>query len=306
MPVAIRELTEVYDLKCAFLVTDANLFGAGIVRPVEEALKKGGMRIAEYFCEEGGATFAAAEKGLPKMLEFEPDAIIGVGGGSVMNLAKAMWILYEHPDLRLEDLAARFDRTTSKGFPELGQKAKLFLLSTTAGTGAECSPFAVLKEDGGEKRVIASFDLLPEIAVIDSDFSQDAPVELVKRSGLTVLAQAVRAALNPGATQYIIGFARDAVRDVFENLPKAVREPIDRKARENMANAAALAGMAYSNAASTLEPNAGYYPSEAEKTADRETLAKLADLARHTGLSNGEDEEAARALIAKCEEMQAL
>ena len=306
MPVAVRELSEVYGLKRAFIITDANLFKGGMVRPVEEWLRKGGLQIAEFFYGDGEPDIAVAKSGLPKMLEFEPDAIVGIGGGSAMNLAKAMWVLYEHPDADLSDLADRFGKTTDAGFPELGAKAKLFLISTTAGTGAECSPFALIKDDSGKKRVLASYEMLPEIAVIDSDFSKDAPRELVKEAGLTVLAQAVRAHTDPHATDYILGFARDAVKDVLDNLPAALADPPDMKARENMANAAALAGMALSNAADTLDPEAGLFPSEGEKAPAGDALAKLADLSRHIGLADSSDQEAAAALIEAAEKLQSL
>lgn len=306
MPVAVRELSEVYGLKRAFIITDANLFKSGMIRPVEEWLKKGGLQIAEFFYGDGEPDMATAGSGLPKMLEFEPDAILGIGGGSVMNLAKAMWVLYEHPDADLSDLADRFSKTTDAGFPEMGEKAKLFLISTTAGTGAECSPFALINDSSGKKRVIASFNMLPEMAVIDSDFSQGAPRELVKEAGLTVLAQAVRAHIDPHATDYIVGFARDAVKDVFENLPAALADPPCMKARENMANAAALAGMALSNAADTLDPEAGLFPAESEKNLTGDALAKLADLSRHIGCGEEEDQKAAATLIEAAEKLQSL
>lgn len=321
MPVAIRELTEIYNLKCAFLVTDAGLFDRGAVRPVEEQLRKQGMRTAEFFYgpqspgvgPDGEPGFQTALSGLPKMLEFEPDAVIGVGGGSVMNLAKAMWLLYEHPDMKLEDLADQFGRTDSPGFPVMGEKAKLFLLSTTSGTGSECSPFIVLNDDEGRKRVIASFDLLPTVAVIDSDYSAGAPADLVKRGGLTALTQAIRACEDPGATDYILGFARDAAKIVIRCLPGAVEKwpdchPDCRKGRENLANAAALAGMAYSNSAASLDPDLGFFPdTEAEAAPEGEILIKLADLSRHIGLSSDEDDgAAARALIDACEELKKL
>ncbi len=306
MPVAVREISEVYGLKKAFIITDANLFKDGHVRPVEEWLRKGGLQIAEFFYGDGEPDVTVAESGLPKMLEFEPDAIVAVGGGSVMNLAKAMWVLYEHPDTDLVELSEKFNKTTTAGFPVMGEKAKLFLISTTAGTGAECSPFALIKDTSGKKRVIASFDLLPEIAVIDSDFSQNAPRELVKEAGLTVLAQAVRAHIDPHTTDYVLGFARDAVKDVFKYLPFALADEPCMKARENMANAAALAGMALSNAAETIDPEAGLFPSEAEKSLSGDALAKLADLSRHIGCGDGDDKQAAQALIDAAVKLQSL
>lgn len=307
MPVAIRELSEVYGMKRAFIVTDANLYKNGACRPVEDWLAKGGLQVAEFFYGQKEPDVETAKSGLPKMLEFEPDVIIGVGGGSVMNLAKAMWILYEYPETDLTEMADKFNKTTTSGFPKMGEKAKLVLLSTTAGTGSECSPFAIFNDADGKKRLIASFNLLPEIAIIDCDFSKDAPRELIKEAGLTVLAQAVRAHIDPHTTDYVVGFARDAVRCVCENLPAALADEPDMKARENMSNAAAIAGISLSNAAETIDPNAGFFPNAKEEKPTGDALTKMADLSRRVGLSsNKDDAKAAKALIDEAVKLQSI
>ena len=199
MNVALKELDEVYGFKRAFIVSDANLYRLGIVNPVDAWVRGRGIRTAEFFTFDSVPSFENVRSGLPKMLEYNPDVIIAVGGGSVMSAAKAMWLLYENPDLDLNEVADKFSSLDGEydanyaDFPDTGKKAKLVLIATTAGSGAECSPFSVLADDNGKLRVIASYKLLPEIAVIDSMFSENMPTELVKKSGLTALSQAVRA-----------------------------------------------------------------------------------------------------------------
>ena len=174
-------------------------------------------------------------------------------------------------------------------------------MATTAATGAECSPFAVLKNDKGEKCVIANYNLIPEMAVIDSVFSETVSAELAKNGGLTVLSLAVRAYTAPGASEYTQGFAREAVESVLANLEAAVAGcPA---AREKMATAAAVAGMAYSNAADTVDTVAGVYPSEAEK---KDSNAQIIDLAKHVGFGGASDAKVFAAWIEACEKLASL
>ena len=312
MAVAFKELSDVYGAKRAFIITHADLYKKGAIAPVVDLLMKRGIQIAEFFTAANVPTFENARSGLPKMLEFQPDVIIGIGRGSIMSLAKVMWLLYENPELDLDDVAKKFSSTTAgyAAFPATGKKAMLTLIATTAGSGAECSPFAVINDDKGKKRVIASYRLLPEIAVIDCEFTMDVPADLTKSSGMLVLTQAVRALTAPTTTEYVRGFAKDAIRNVFTNLPLAVESgaanPI---ARENMANASVLAGMAIANAVDTLEDQFTFYPTAEEKDikkVDAAALAAIVDVAKSIGITGTDDKKVFAEWIAACEKLAAL
>ena len=303
MGVAFREFAEVYGFKRAFIISDANLYKNGALDSVEKLMRKKEIRTAEFFTLDEVPTFENVRSGLPKMLEFQPDIIIGIGGGSVMSAAKAMWLLYENPELDLEATAAKYNSlaASDNDFPAVGKKAKLALMATTAATGAECSPFAVLADDKGKKCVIASYSLVPEMAVIDSVFSETVSAELAKNGGLTALSLAVRAYTVPGASEYTQGFAREAAESVLAHLEAAVAGcPV---AREKMATAAAIAGMAYGNAADTLDPDAGVYPTEAEK---KDSNARIIDLAKHAGIGGASDAKVFAAWISACEKLASL
>lgn len=303
MPVALKELDEVYHCKRAFIISDANLYTQGVVAPVNDFLRGRGIRTAEFFTLSTVPTFEDVRSGLPKMLEYQPDAIVAVGGGSVMSAAKAMWLLYENPELNLEATAKKFNSTSASysDFPEVGNKAKMVLVATNASTGAECSPFAVLADDSGKKHVLTSYKLLPEIACIDSDFTNGMSGELIKKSGLTALTQAARAYVAAGDSEYTQGFAREAVEVVLTRLEAAVKGcPA---ARERLTYAAALASMALSNAAETIDTEAGIYPNAKEKS-DKD--ARFIDLAKHVGIDAGSDDKTFAEWIAACEKLAAL
>ena len=303
MGVAFREFAEVYGFKRAFIISDANLYKNGALDSVEKLMRKKEIRTAEFFTLDEVPTFENVRSGLPKMLEFQPDIIIGIGGGSVMSAAKAMWLLYENPELDLEATAAKYNSlaASDNDFPAVGKKAKLALMATTAATGAECSPFAVLADDKGKKCVIASYSLVPEMAVIDSVFSETVSAELAKNGGLTALSLAVRAYTAPGASEYTQGFAREAAESILANLEAAVAGcPA---AREKMASAAAIAGLAYANAADTIDPALGVYPTEAEK---KDSNAQIIDLAKHVGIDGASDAKVFAAWISACEKLASL
>ena len=295
MGVAFREFAEVYGFKRAFIISDANLYKNGALDSVEKLMRKKEIRTAEFFTLDEVPTFENVRSGLPKMLEFQPDIIIGIGGG--------MWLLYENPELDLEAVAAKYNTlaASDNDFPAVGKKAKLALMATTAATGAECSPFAVLADDKGNKCVIASYSLVPEMAVIDSVFSETVSAELAKNGGLTALSLAVRAYTAPGASEYTQGFAREAAESILANLEAAVAGcPA---AREKMASAAAIAGLAYANAADTIDPALGVYPTEAEK---KDSNAQIIDLAKHVGIDGASDAKVFAAWISACEKLASL
>ena len=290
--VAVKELRDVYQIKHALIITDANLFSSPVVQNVETLIKALGIRTAEFFTAEAQPTIADAYSGLPKMQEFEPDAIVAVGGGSVMDLAKVMYLIYEHPEIDIKDIIAKFgdvaDAEKDMAFPVLGQKAKFFAISTSGGSGAECSPFAIIRdEETGVSSTIASYQFIPEIAVIDADHSLNIPADVTRSSGLNVLTLAVRALLSPEANDYIKGMAKDAARNVFQNLRLAYTEGArNPAARIKMVDAAALAGIAYGNACPTLDPDGEFYPTSADKDVKAlsdDQLKAIAELAAFCG-----------------------
>lgn len=305
LSVALKELDEVYGAKRAFIISDANLYTTGVVAPVYDFLRNRGISLAEYFTIDAEPTFENVRAGLPKMLNFQPDFFVAVGGASVMSVAKAMWLLYENPELDLNEAAKNFNSLTVEraAFPTVGVKAKLALIPTTTGTGSECSPFAVLTNDAGEKCVIANYSLIPELAVIDADYSIGMPDELVKKSGLTALTLAARAYVAGYESEYTQGVAREAAEAVLNNLADALTSGY---AKENaiikLSYAGALAGMAYSNAADTLDVDAGFYPSEAEKA----KTDLIVDLAKAVGIEGENDDEIFANWIAACEALAAL
>ncbi len=309
MSVALKEFDEVYNCKRAFIISDANLYRLGVVDPVDEFMRGRGIRTAEFFTFDSVPTFENVLSGLPKMLEYQPDVIIGIGGGSVMSAAKVMWLLYENPEIDLNDIADKFNTTDASyaDFPDVGNKAKLALVTTNASTGAECSPFAVLADGSGKKRVIASYKLIPEMAVIDAMFTDSMSASLLKKSGINALSQAVRAYIAKGSCEYTQGFAREAVEIVLTKLQHAMQGcPAG---CERLTYAAALAGMAFSNAADTIDTDAGVYPQSGEKSAKnlgKEELASIIDLAKHVGIEGDSDDKIFDNWISACEKLNTL
>ena len=303
-PVALKELDEVYGFGKAFIISDANLYTTGVVEPIKNYLKERGLAVCEFFTLSETPCFADARSGLQKMLEFEPDVIVGMGDGAVMSMAKIMLLLYENPDIDLDKVAKDFKKTSvsEAEFPTIGAKAKLVLITTTAGSGMECSPYAVIANDQGKKVVISSFKLVPEIAVIDGDLAIQNTPEQNKEAAIQTIANAARAYASPSATDYMKGFARDAVRVVFENLPTVLENgPKAPRERENLINAAAIAGMAIGSAVDTIDPDAGAYPSANDKNAKKVEKERLTELAKAAGVADDFD-----SWIAACEKLAAL
>lgn len=267
-PVALRELSEIYHMKRAFLVSNSRLYRSGVVSSIGRQLRKQGIRTAEFFSIGAVPSFAELRSGLPKLLEFEPDVIVGIGGGAAMSAAKALWIMYENPELDLAEAAESPSRIRT------GVDAKQVLVATSFGSGAQNSPFAVLKDDAGGTCVIKSFQLLPEISVSDAYFIQSLSPEQVKACGLTTLSQSIRAFASSDCCEYTQGLLREAVRSVLNNLNEAESgRPV---ALEKLHNAAALAGAAYGNALDTIDLTAPFYPIATEKVADHNRIEMLA------------------------------
>ena len=249
LPVAMAELS---DKKRAFIVTDTFLYQNGYTKPVEEELDAMGITHTVFYNVAPDPTLACAREGAEEMASLRPDLIIAVGGGSAMDAAKIMWVLYEHPDVDFQDMAMRFVdiRKRVYGFPKMGEKAYFVAIPTTAGTGSEVTPFAVITDEkSGVKYPLADYELLPDMAIVDADMMMDAPKGLTAASGIDAVTHALEAYASMLATDYTDGLALRSLKLTFENLPKCYDNgPNEPRARENMANAATLAGMAFANA----------------------------------------------------------
>ena len=249
LPVALGELKK---YKKAFIVTDTFLYQNGYTKPVKEQLDAMGIIHNTFHSVEPDPTLACARAGAAQMATFQPDVIIAVGGGSAMDAAKIMWVLYEHPEADFMDMAMRFAdiRKRIYEFPQMGEKAYFVAIPTTAGTGSEVTPFAVITDEvSGCKYPLADYQLLPNMAIIDADMMMNAPKGLTASSGIDAVTHALEAYASMMATGYTDGLALRALKLIFENLPAAYENgPFDPRARENMGNAACMAGMAFANA----------------------------------------------------------
>ena len=249
LPVAMEELA---GKKKAFLVTDTFLYQNGYTKPVEEKLDAMGITHTIFYNVAPDPTLGCAREGARQMQAFQPDLIIAIGGGSAMDAAKIMWVLYEHPDADFQDMAMRFVdiRKRVYGFPKMGEKAYFVAVPTSAGTGSEVTPFAVITDEAsGVKYPLADYELLPDMAIVDADMMMDAPKGLTAASGIDAVTHALEAYASMLATDYTDGLALRSLKLIFANLPEAYdKGAAAPRARENMANAATMAGMAFANA----------------------------------------------------------
>ena len=249
LPVALDELA---GKKKAFIVTDTFLYQNGYIKPVEEKLDAMGITHTVFYNVAPDPTLACAREGAEEMRAFQPDLIIAVGGGSAMDAGKIMWVLYEHPEADFEDMAMRFVdiRKRVYGFPKMGEKAYFVAVPTSAGTGSEVTPFAVITDEKtGVKYPLADYELMPKMAIVDADMMMDAPKGLTAASGIDAVTHALEAYASMLATDYTDGLALRSLQLIFKNLPKCYDNgPNEPRARENMANAATMAGMAFANA----------------------------------------------------------
>ena len=251
LPVALAELGEMGKKK-AFIVTDKVLFEMGYTNKVTEVLEAQGIQYKIFSDVEPDPTLRCARAGAAEMTNFQPDVIISLGGGSAMDAAKIMWVMYEHPEVNFHDLAMTFMdiRKRIYKFPTMGQKAMMVAIATSAGTGSEVTPFAVITdEETGVKYPLADYELTPDMAIVDAELMMTSPKGLTACAGIDVLVHAVEAYVSVMASEYTNGLALEAIRLVFKYLPGAYNEGTTNiKAREKMAHASCMAGMAFSNA----------------------------------------------------------
>ncbi|MBE6648054.1 MAG: bifunctional acetaldehyde-CoA/alcohol dehydrogenase [Ruminococcaceae bacterium] len=252
LPVALDELKNVMGKKKVFIVTDSFLYKNGFTKPITDKLDEMGIVHTTFFNVEPDPTLACAKEGAQLMKEFEPDCIIAMGGGSAMDAGKIMWVLYEHPEADFMDMAMRFVdiRKRVYTFPKMGEKAYFIAVPTSAGTGSEVTPFAVITDEKtGIKYPLADYELMPNMAIVDADLHMSAPRGLTAASGIDAVTHALEAIASMMATDYTDSMALRSLKMVFEYLPRAYDNGLnDVVAREKMANAATMAGMAFANA----------------------------------------------------------
>ena len=340
LPVALDELKTVRGAKKAFIVTDTFLYQNGYTKPITDKLDEMGIQHQTFFNVQPDPTLANATEGAAQMRAFQPDTIIALGGGSAMDAAKIMWVLYEHPEADFMDMAMRFIdiRKRVYTFPKMGEKAYFIAIPTSAGTGSEVTPFAVITDEKtGVKYPLADYELLPNMAIIDTDFHMSAPKGLTAASGIDAVTHAVEAYAAMLATDYTDSLALGALKTIFQYLPRAYENgQTDVLAREKMANAATMAGMAFANAflgichsmahklgafhhlphgvanalmiEEVIRFNASETPVKMGTFSQYDhphTQARYAEIADYLGLGGTTDEEKVELLIAKINELKA-
>ncbi|MCI5668907.1 MAG: bifunctional acetaldehyde-CoA/alcohol dehydrogenase [Oscillospiraceae bacterium] len=343
LPVALQELKQVMGKKRAFIVTDSFLFKSGFTKTITDKLDEMGIVHTTFSDVEPDPSLASAQKGAEAMRKFEPDVIIAVGGGSAMDAGKIMWVLYEHPEADFQDMAMRFIdiRKRVYTFPHMGDKAYFIAVPTSAGTGSEVTPFAVITDqDTGIKYPLADYELMPKMAIVDADMMMSGPKGLTSASGIDAVTHDLEAYASMMATPFTDGLALKSLQLIFDNLPAAYDSaapdaPNDPVARENMANAATMAGMAFANAflgvchsmahklgafhhlphgianALLIDEVIRFNSAEApakmgtfSQYTHPHTLSRYAEVASFLGCKGKNDEEKVEALIAKIDELK--
>ena len=340
LPIALDELKTVMNKKKAFIVTDSFLYKNGFTKCITDKLDEIGISHSTFFDVAPDPTLACALEGVAQMRAFEPDTIIAIGGGSAMDAAKIMWVLYEHPEADFLDMAMRFIdiRKRVYTFPKMGEKAYFIAIPTSAGTGSEVTPFAVITDEKtGIKYPLADYELMPDMAIIDTDLHMSAPKGLTAASGIDAVTHALEAYASMMATDYTDGLAKQALKVIFEYLPRAYENgQTDVEAREKMANAATMAGMAFANAFlgvchsmahklgafhhlphgvanalmidEVLRFNAAEVPAKMGTFPQYDhpkTLRRYAEIAESLGLAGKTDEESLENLIGAIDELKA-
>ncbi|HIZ80070.1 MAG TPA: bifunctional acetaldehyde-CoA/alcohol dehydrogenase [Candidatus Lachnoclostridium stercorigallinarum] len=338
MPVALNELRDVLGKKRAFLVTDSFLYMNGYTKPITDKLDELGIVYTTFSDVQPDPTLANAQAGAKAMDAFKPDVIIALGGGSAMDAAKIMWVMYEHPEVDFQDMAMRFMdiRKRVYTFPKMGEKAYFVAIPTSSGTGSEVTPFAVITDqETGVKYPLADYELLPNMAIVDTDNMMSQPKGLTSASGVDVLTHALEAYASIMATDYTDGLALKAMKNVFDYLPTAYSDGTNVAARQKMADASCMAGMAFANAflglchsmahklgayhhlphgvanalliSLIVEYNSADVPTKMGTFPQYEyphAKARYAECARFCGIQAKDDDEAVKKLIEKIEELK--
>ncbi len=251
MPVALDELKNVLGKKRAFIVTDSFLYLNGYTKAITDKLDEMGITHHTFYNVQPDPTLANAKEGAAAMASFNPDCIIALGGGSAMDAGKIMWVMYEHPEVDFMDMAMRFVdiRKRVYTFPKMGEKAYFIAIPTSSGTGSEVTPFAVITDETtGVKYPLADYELLPNMAIIDTDNMMSQPKGLTSASGIDALTHSLEAYASVLASDYTDGFALKAIKNIFNFLPTAYEDGTNVEARNKMADASTMAGMAFANA----------------------------------------------------------
>ena len=339
LPVALDELGKVMGKKRAFIVTDRFLYKNGFTKPVTDKLDEMGIVHETFFDVEPDPSLGCAVEGAKQISAFEPDTIIAIGGGSAMDAAKIMWVLYEHPDADFLDMAMRFIdiRKRVYTFPKMGEKAYFVAVPTSSGTGSEVTPFAVITDEKtGHKYPLADYELMPDMAIVDTDMMMSAPKGLTAASGLDCMVHDLEAYASVMATDFTDGIALRSIKMTFENLPECVDNGTTAvKARENMAHAATMAGMAFANAflgighslahklgayhhlphgiccalviTNVMKFNASEAPRKMGTFSQYEyprTLERYCEVANYLGIVGKDNKDTFRKLLAKIEELK--
>ena len=338
MPVALDELGTVMGKKRCFIVTDSFLYKNGYTRPIEDKLDQMGIVHTCFSDVEPDPSLASARAGAAAMTAFQPDCIIALGGGSAMDAGKVMWVLYENPDADFDDMAMDFMdiRKRIYTFPKMGKKAYFVAIPTSSGTGSEVTPFAIITDkETGIKWPLADYELMPNMAIVDTDNMMSAPKGLTCASGIDVMTHAIEAYVSVMASDYTDSLALKAIKLVFDYLPRAYRDGNDVEARDHMANASCMAGMAFANAflgvnhslahklgafhhlphgianalvlTDVMRYNSAEVPTKMGTFPQYQyphTLARYAEIGRFVGLTGKDDQEVFEKLIDKLEELK--
>ena len=338
MPVALDELGTVMHKKRCFIVTDTFLYKNGYVKPIESKLDEMGITHTCFYDVAPDPTLGCALAGTDAMRDFEPDCIIALGGGSAMDAAKIMWVMYEHPDVVFEDMAMDFMdiRKRIYTFPKMGEKAYFVAIPTSSGTGSEVTPFAIITDEkSGTKYPLADYELLPNMAIVDTDNMMTQPKGLTSASGIDVLTHAIEAYVSMMATDFTDSLALKATKNVFNYLPRAYNNGSDVEARDKMATASCMAGMAFANAFLGVNHSLAHklgafhhiphgianalvltyvmrYNAEEKPTkmgtfpqyAYPHTLERYCEIARYNGICGKNDKETFELLLARVEELK--
>ncbi|MGN0393207.1 MAG: bifunctional acetaldehyde-CoA/alcohol dehydrogenase [Bariatricus sp.] len=337
MPVALDELGTVMGKKRCFIVTDSFLYKNGYTKPIEDKLDQMGIVHTCFSDVEPDPSLASAKAGAAAMRAFEPDCIIALGGGSAMDAGKVMWVLYENPDADFDDMAMDFMdiRKRIYTFPKMGKKAYFVAIPTSSGTGSEVTPFAIITDkETGIKWPLADYELMPNMAIVDTDNMMSAPKGLTCASGIDVMTHAIEAYVSIMASDYTDSLALKAIKLVFDYLPRAYKDGNDVEARDHMANASCMAGMAFANAflgvnhslahklgafhhlphgianalvlTEVMRYNSAEVPTKMGTFSQYQyphTLARYAEIGRFVGLTGKNDQEVFEKLLAKLEDL---